>query len=125
MARKVDGSEPRKRKKAVKSYPVIMGVPDGRPSGGKGKRVTTFRFGSVAAKSSAPHPDVKSANIAAGQQALMRAKGAFTKRGVSLRHRKDVPVFFADPNEPSVLIRRLDGKEERGRIVAGAFVPAE
>lgn len=91
----------------------------------KRERSKTMRFGSVQAKVVAQSPATKTANVALGQVALKRAKTGFLKRGVSLRHGKSVPVFFADPREPSILIRRLDGHEERGKIVDGAFVPAE
>jgi hypothetical protein len=122
-------SQRRVRKKSVTSYPLVVGVSadsaSSRETGGKGGRISIMRFGSVAAKTHSPHPDIKGANITAGQDALKRSKKAFIKRGVALRHRKGVPIFFADPKEPSVLIRRLNGQEERGRIVGGAFVPAE
>ena len=95
-----------------------------RPVEGEG-RFTTLQFGSVRAEAVAPHPDVKGANIAAGQEALKRAKTAFVTTGVSLRHRKSVPTYFADAHDPNILIRRLDGREERGRFVDGAFVAGQ
>jgi hypothetical protein len=112
-------------KKGRRTYALILDVSSRSATGGKWKTAGTTRFGSVQAKSIATDGATRHANIALGQAALKRAKIAFVKRGVSLRHRKDVPVFFADPREPSVLIRRLGGREERGQIVDGAFVPAE
>jgi hypothetical protein len=112
------------RKYASTAHALLLGTREGKASEGKKRPGGKLRFGLVEARAARPHPDVKSANIASGQEALKRAKKAFTNKGVSLRHRKSVPVFFADPKDPSVLIRRLEGREERGRLVNGAFVPA-
>jgi len=37
--------------------------------------------------------------------------------------RPGVPYFRADPDDPTVMIRDLDGVEERGQLVQGEFVP--
>ena len=103
-------------------YTILVAPHHGTAGGAKKGRASTLTFGSVQAKTCRANPSVVEANIASGQAALKRAKTAFTKTGVSLRHRKDVPVFSADPHDPTILIRRLDGREERGRFVNGAFV---
>jgi hypothetical protein len=122
--KKSEGTTKRGATRSSRKRTLLLGA-SGSVDAKRRGRVGTLKFGSVEAKAPAPHPDIKSANIALGQQALKRAKSAFLKTGVSLRHGKSVPTFFADSHEPSVLIRRVDGREERGRFVGGTFVPAE
>lgn len=81
------------------------------------------RFGSVEVSNNAPGRHVIEANIKAGADALRRAKDVFTTPGVQLIARAGVPRFRVDPAEPRVIIRELDGRTERGRIVHGSFVP--
>jgi hypothetical protein len=107
------------------TYALTLSDPKDMAKKAKRAHSHTFRFGWVEAKTSATDPLVKSANVVLGQEALKRAKNAFTKQGVSLRHGKTVPVYYADPKEPSVLIRKYEGREERGRFVGKAFVPSE
>jgi len=60
-------------------------------------------------------------NVVAGQMALSRAKNAFLKPGIRIRAGKNVPLFSVDPGNPSVLVRLLNGKRERGVVKNGAF----
>lgn len=111
-----------KVRKRARRYVVTVEDTRGRKAQSKGAH-STLRFGLVRAKTGKADPQVKSANVALGQESLKRAKGAFTRKGITLRHGKAVPVFRADPQEPSVLIRRLDDREERGRFIGKEFVP--
>lgn len=56
-----------------------------------------------------------------------RAMKALCKRllnpGIVLHHPPGVPLFEADPLDPQRVIRRLDGKVERGHFVRGKFKP--
>lgn len=53
--------------------------------------------------------------------ALARALPKLTKPGVRIKIRKGVPYFHADFENPKLLIRQLDGKITRGKIVDGKF----
>lgn len=85
----------------------------------------TMRFGSVVASNTAPDAAAVATNIRAGRDALHRAKGAFLTRGIHIPRGNGVPLFHVDATNPAVLIRELDGRSERGRIVDGAFVAAD
>lgn len=88
------------------------------------RKVRTLRFGSVKIKSAPPAAAVVQRNVAAGHSALTRAKSAFLAKGVKLGYRKDVPFYSVDPEQPGVMIRRLNGRVDRGRLVDGVFVPS-
>jgi hypothetical protein len=83
-----------------------------------------LRFGSVQMTAISRDANRYKANVASGRAALQRARHAFTEPGIVLHHRKGVPVFVADAQDPSILIRKVDGREERVRLVDGTFVPA-
>ena len=59
-------------------------------------------------------------NVQTGVRGLERL-AATTKKGIALRPRKGVPFYAADPDQPGVYIRKLDGKIERGVLKDGAF----
>ena len=91
----------------------------------KGGKARIVQFGSVKVRAPAPDAEELEGNIEAGRLALGRAKRAFIKAGVSLRHGKDVPRYSVDPKRPEILIRQVDGRIDRGRLVNGSFVTAE
>jgi hypothetical protein len=80
-----------------------------------------MRFGSVTIKGRAPAAATVKHNIALGQAALKRGLMAFVKPGVKLPRSKGIPKYRADPNDPSILIRELNGRDERGTLAAGEF----
>jgi hypothetical protein len=86
----------------------------------EGKTVKT-RFGNVVVTGAEPSEAVVKANIDYGTQALERVAKRLLKPGVVLPSKKDVPRFSADGSEPGVLIRRLNGRVDRGRLVDGIF----
>ncbi|ELX11730.1 hypothetical protein Jab_1c03160 [Janthinobacterium sp. HH01] len=54
---------------------------------------------------------------------LVRQRGdMLVAPGVSLDLEPGTPVFRADPQDPNLLIRELDGRAERGYFRAGKFV---
>lgn len=63
-------------------------------------------------------------NIATGQQALARAKVKILRPGVTISAPKGVPLFYADPKQPGLLVRKMDGKIQSGRFVDGKFKAA-
>jgi hypothetical protein len=80
-------------------------------------------FGTTTVVVEAPTAKMKAANVKRGQHALARAMEALTKPGVTIALPRNVPLFRVDRVDPRVLIRTLDGKTTRGRIVRGKFVP--
>ena len=46
---------------------------------------------------------------------------ALTKPGVRLRKTKGAPLFSADPADPAILIREVDGRRERVTFEDGRF----
>jgi hypothetical protein len=95
-------------------------------AGGASKEATRKRkFGAVVVANTAPDAQTVAGNVDAGREALKRATDVLTKPGVTLRLGAHVPRFRADVSEPGMLIRELNGNEQRGRIVNGIFVPAD
>lgn len=78
-------------------------------------------FGSVTIKlSNNRKPSVRK-NIEAGQRALARAKKAFAQVGINIEAGQGVPLFHADPNNPDILVRTLNGRSHRGTFENGKF----
>jgi hypothetical protein len=86
-------------------------------------KMTTVTFGSVTVTGPAPSEAVVRENIAASRRALEGALDAFEKPGIRLPRRRNVPL--SDPNEPNILIRELNGREERGTMSEGQFIIAK
>jgi hypothetical protein len=95
------------------------------PAAPDSAKMTTVTFGSVTVTGPAPSEEVVRENIAAGRRALERALEAFKKPGIRLPRRRNVPLYRADPNEPNILIRELNGREERGTMSEGQFIIAK
>ena len=79
------------------------------------------RFGSVTVTAPAPSEAVVELNVKASTQALEQVTGRLAKAGVRLYAKKDVPLYSLDSDNPDVMIRKLNGKVERGSFVNGAF----
>jgi len=86
-----------------------------------GKTPRTYYFGSVKVTGQVPSIEVVTRNVTSGRWAMARAKDAFVKSGVFLPVKKDVPRYSVDADNPSILIRELNGKVHRGKFVNGKF----
>jgi hypothetical protein len=84
-------------------------------------RAPNVRFGSVTVKGPVPDAETVKRNVASGQSALKRALAALSKPGIKLPRNKGVPLYRADPEDPTILIRELNGREERGTLADGEF----
>ncbi len=84
------------------------------PRASVGAELKMVRFGSVTVMVCPPSEAEVRRNIRAGQLALSRARARFVTHGVKLSYSRNVPLFSADPDDPTVLIRQLHGKKERG-----------
>jgi hypothetical protein len=94
-----------------------------QPGKRKVRRHTT-RFGSVTVTAPAPSKATVQRNVKASTQALERVTGRLAKAGVRLYPKKDVPLYSLDSDNPDVMIRKLNGKVERGSFFDGAFKAA-
>lgn len=82
------------------------------------------RFGSVTVTAPAPSKAMVERNVKASTQALERVTGRLAKAGVRLHAKRDVPLYSLDSDNPDVIIRKLNGKVERGSFVDGFFKAA-
>lgn len=98
---------------------VIKLMPAGLPAGQVGE--VLVRFGSVEVRDVGFNPKEKQRNIGTGQVALSRAAPSIIKAGFAKRPKDSAPRFRADPGNPQILIRELNGKSEKGVFVAGKF----
>jgi hypothetical protein len=75
----------------------------------------TIRFGDVTITAQRPSDEEIRRNVEASTAALKRALPAFLHPGVHIEPKKDVPLFWADEENPEEgFIRLLNGKLERG-----------
>jgi hypothetical protein len=85
-----------------------------RPNG-KGGAWHTVTFGDVTITAQRPSDEEIQRNVDASTAALKRALPAFLRPGVRIYAKKDVPLFWADEDNPKEgFIRKLNGKIERG-----------
>ena len=85
------------------------------------KQTVTIRYGSSTV-TAVVDPEKWAHNIRRGQEAMAGLAEALVKLpGVKLPFPKSVPLFRADPDNPSQVIRLLNDKEERGIFVDGVF----
>lgn len=89
---------------------------------GEARRGQTVRFGGVTVVAPRPEAQAIKKQIAEGKRAVSGLKKVLTKPGLRIREAADTPVFRADPRDASLVIRRLNGQETRGRFVDGQFV---
>jgi hypothetical protein len=82
---------------------------------------STVIFGAVSVNAVSPKVGELRRNINTGQAALSRAASKIVKPGVTVKSVAAVPLFRADPRDPSRLIREVNGKVSTGRFVDGKF----
>lgn len=82
---------------------------------------TTVKFGGVTVVVAKPSRAQLKQNVAASTEALERVTKRLVRPGVRLYAKKNVPLFSADPSEPGIYIRVLNGKTERGVVENGLF----
>jgi hypothetical protein len=84
----------------------------------KGK---TIVFGSWKIKAPALPLRETIARVESSSLALSRMKKRLVTPGVKLSQRKNVPLYRADPTQPNVLIREVNGQTERVQLIDGEF----
>jgi len=85
------------------------------------KEFITVTFGSVTIRTEREDPEVIRKNIIEGQKAFARALEAFKTKGVKLNVPKGTALYQANPNNPNLLIRNIDGKIDQGVFEHGQF----
>jgi hypothetical protein len=87
----------------------------GRPSPKGNGAWHTVTFGDVTITAPRPSDEEIRRNVDASTAALERALPAFLRPGIRIYPKKDVPLFWADEDNPGDgFIRKLNGKIERG-----------
>jgi hypothetical protein len=86
---------------------------------GEQKRKVTF--GDVTVWGSKITKEQTKVSAEFGQAALKRAADRIVRPGVTIAQRKGVPLYRVDDDNPNVIIRKLDGIEERGIFADGEF----
>lgn len=84
-------------------------------------RKDQVRFGDSLVTSPKPSKTQIKQNVDFSSAALARASGKLMNPGVRLYPKKDVPLFFADPENPEGFLRKLNGRVQRGVLKDGQF----
>jgi hypothetical protein len=101
------------------STTMVINVP-----GNGTQKMRTTKFGNVTVTAPAPSEEQIARSVAASTRALEGLVRAFEKLpGIDLPRQKDVPLFWADDDDPTIIIRELNGKIDRGRLVDGKYKP--
>jgi hypothetical protein len=82
-------------------------------------------FGSAKIEVELPGAAEIARNAKLGQIAFTRVKDRLLDAGVRLRRTKGVPLYYADPKQPTLIVQKLNGKVSRGVIRGGKFVAIE
>jgi hypothetical protein len=86
------------------------------------QKMRTTKFGNVTVTGPAPSEEQMARGVREGTRALDGLVRAFEKLpGITLPRQKDVPLFWADDDDPDIIIRELNGKIDRGRLVDGKY----
>ena len=86
------------------------------------QKMRTTKFGNVTVTAPAPTEEQIARGVREGTRALEGLVRAFEKLpGIDLPRQKDVPLFWADDDNPDIIIRELNGKIDRGRLVNGKY----
>ena len=109
-----------KRKAVVKSKasPLPLGKMVVRGQHGEVQFVYTFGGAQL---SSARDPRDSMETFEQSRKAMQELIRRIQRPGIRLPDRKGVPKFYADENNPRVIVRELDGKRERGTFENGQF----
>lgn len=109
---------------------TVKSKPKARPAAGEliiklgsasGKSNTIVRFGSVEVRDGTFTQSEKRRNVGTGQAALSRAVPKIVKAGFVKASGESAPRYRADPHNPQVLIRELNGVSAKGTFIDGKF----
>jgi hypothetical protein len=100
----------------------INSMPNANESRNSKKRSVSnsVTFGNVTISGEKPSKAMIKKHVAASAEGLQRLSERLTKPGVSIRAKRDVPMFWASDDEAGVYFRKLNEV-----VVAGTFVDGE
>jgi hypothetical protein len=78
-------------------------------------------FGEVSVVVTQPTDEAIQKGVKASAKVIRELGKRLLTPGVEIKRARDVPVFTADPHDPSRVIRKLNGKSEVGYFVRGEF----
>jgi len=81
-----------------------------------------IQFGGVTVLAPKPAKEIVQKQIVSGNKAASRLAKAIARPGIKLRRQAGIPIFRADPRDPALIVRVLDGVTTLGRFVQGKFV---
>ncbi len=91
------------------------------PAKAKSPKFVRIKIGGVFVSSQKASREELKRGVQQSNTALERLSATLTKPGVKLPKRRNVPLYSADPDHPGLLIRKLNGKTERGVLEGGVF----
>lgn len=89
------------------------------------RKRTRVKFGDIVVLAHKPTAAEVKGNVAQGTLALQNLKARLLRPGVRVNAKKNVPLYFADPDRRGVYVRKLNGKVERGVLENGVFKVTE
>jgi hypothetical protein len=92
-----------------------------RIDAGDGDDKVVVTFGRVRVEAIRADPQVREANVRAGQEVMARAIQRLSSPGVRFQKKRGVASYRADPKNPRQVIRELMGKTETGVFEDGEF----
>jgi hypothetical protein len=87
----------------------------------KGGAWEKIKFGDVVITAQRPSDAEIRRNAEESTAALARALPRLVRAGVRIYPKKDVPLYWADPDNSDGFIRKLNGKVQRGVLEDGQF----
>lgn len=79
------------------------------------------RYGNAVLYADALAPGIVQRKVITSTDALKRTEKRLVTPGVKIRSKKGVPLYSLDANNPSIMIRKLNGETTRGRFIDGRF----
>lgn len=83
--------------------------------------IVEVKFGEVTLFGAKPSAESVRESVERSSDALSRLFDALISPGVVLTKKRGIPYYSVDEHDPAVIVRSLDGVEERGRMVEGTF----
>ena len=96
-------------------------IPAAPPTTAKTHRRVRVRIGGGFVFSQKASPEERKRGVQQSNTALERLSITLATPGVRLPRRRNVPLYSADPENSGLLIRKLNGKTERGVLEGGVF----
>ena len=85
---------------------------------GRSMKIT---IGNVTVMVTKPNAEQVKRNVESSTLALERDVKKLNRPGVRIYAKKGVPLYSADPEQPGLYIRSLNGQEDRGVLEGGSF----